>query len=57
MTTITPDGIGSTSDTKGVKHIFDGDDDDIIIPFIRIHTRSASDKVIYIKSIRMGRLN
>jgi len=55
MTTITPDGVGSTSDTKGVKHIFDAND--IIIPFIRIHTGSASDKVIYLKSIRMGRLN
>ena len=51
MTSIVPDGIS----IKGVKHIFDAND--IIIPFIRIHTGSASDKVIYMKSIRMGRLN
>lgn len=51
MTSIVPDGIT----IKGVKHIFDAND--IVIPFLRIHTGSASDKVIYIKSIRMGRLN
>ena len=51
MTSIVPDGLA----VKGVKHIFDAND--IIVPFIRIHTDAASDKVIYMKSIRMGRLN
>lgn len=51
MTSIVPDG----TSIKGVKHIFDAND--IVIPFLRIHTGSASDKVIYLKSIRMGRLN
>ena len=51
MTSIVPDG----TSIKGVKHTFD--EDDIIIPFLRIHSVGASDKALYIKSIRMGRLN